>query len=226
MGRLIAITSLTASSGTFTTTAATITVKLKMQAAGGGAGGAKGGTSWYKAAAGGNAGSYGEQTVAVSPSTGYPYSVGLGGAGGDNTGSNGSYGGTTSITISAVAYQTIGGQGGQGDTDTAATYLIVPPTPPAVYPACFNITNLCIAGPMGGYGFRMNLIKGISGQGGNAFMGPGGRGISDSQGGGRGVSTGQGYGGGGGGGASIASTGQQGGDGGPGLIIVEEYSGS
>lgn len=92
--------------GTYTTTP--YTTKIKIQAWGGGGGGGSGRAGAQDGyGSGGGSGSYMEKIVAVSPSTGYSYTVGS--AGGAQ-----SAGGTTSFTVGATTYSAGGGGAGGG----------------------------------------------------------------------------------------------------------------
>jgi hypothetical protein len=216
-GRLLKITYLT-TSGTFTTTANTGTALVKMIGGGGGAGGAKTGAGYFKAASGANSGAYGEKLLSVSSSYPYDCTVGAAGVGGANTGADGTAGGYTSFVVGMTSYITAGGAPGDGDTDTVSAYAITPAQ--EVYSDC-TLMDFCSPGKIGGYGIRINSVKGSAGKGADSFLGAGGYGYSSAY--PYPGDSGRGYGSGGGGGSNITG-GAAGGDGAPGLIIIEEYS--
>lgn len=220
-GRYLGITYLTASSGTFTTAATTGTIEIEIQASGGGGGGAKAGASQVKAAPGGNAGAYGTKTIAVSPSTGYSYSIAAPGDGGDNTGGNGAQGGSAYITIGATIITCVGGLGANGDTDTALTYHFLRSDSQSA--TCTN-TDFTTRGAIGEVSTRLNSTHGHSGAGANSTLGAGGVGLVDDVDGTSNGYDGVGYGAGGGGALSKTTSGAVGGNGGPAIIIIRQYS--
>lgn len=95
-------------SGTWTCPAGVTRVKVKLVGGGGGGGGGLTSSSVETGGGGGSSGEEKEVLVAVTPGTGYSYSVGAGGAGGA-VGANGSDGGSTSFHSSS-AYNGFGGK--------------------------------------------------------------------------------------------------------------------
>jgi hypothetical protein len=211
-GRLLAVRVFTAS-GTYTPTAGTRFVIVKLQAAGGGGGGTVNTGANVSIGGGGGAGAYSEAQF-ISGFSGAAMVVGVGGTGGAAGGGSGTNGGNTSFAGNVV-------QGGGGGVGGAAA------TPPFAQiggtggPApSFGYINT--AGGSGGTSTAAAVASFVSGQGGNSALGAGGasQGTTTAPG-----NTAQGYGGGGGGAANGAGTsGQPGGNGAPGLIVVYEYA--
>ena len=170
-GRLIKTTYYTYGSGTFTTQSSTSTLELTLCGGGGAGGGCAGTTTTLCAAAGGSAAPTLEAIVTVSPSTGYSYSVGLRGvpASGANPGGNG---GATSITIGGATYSAVGGTGGNYMAVGSAVNVVLGG---GSQTTCTN-ADVCHQGPAGGPGIRLSANVGVSGTGGNSFIGAGGQG--------------------------------------------------
>jgi hypothetical protein len=203
-------------SGTFTATAQTNTVILRGVGGGGGGGGCTSVAAAAAAAGGGGAGSYLEKTSAVSPNTGYTYTIGTAGAGA--SGAAGTNGGNGTFIIGATTYTVTGGTGAA--VGTAATTLTAD-----VGGAGGTVStngDLNSGGQPGANGLVLIATGPIaaSGAGGSSPFGSGGVGINAV---GNGVA-GLGFGAGGGGSMTGASAVRTGGNGTAGCWVVEEYS--
>jgi hypothetical protein len=214
-GQYIQSTLLT--SGTSFTTSAT-TRKLKLRLAGGGGGGA-GCTSVASAASaggGGGAGGYAEWTVAVNPSTAYTYAIGAAGTGA--SGAAGNNGGNTTFTVGATTVTANGGQGAPVATALTTLSAYRGGTGGAVS----TNGDMNVGGDAGEMGVVVVVATpvGVSGRGGSGIFGAGGAGISAVGNG----NAGTGYGAGGGGALTGASAVRTGGNGTAGCIVVEEYT--
>ena len=183
--------------GTYTTTSTT--TKILIQAWGGGGGGGSGragGQDGY--GSGGGTGSYMEKLVAVSPGTGYSYSVGSGGPAQSS-------GGQTSFTVSGTTYSAGGGGGGGQGYSPAA------PGGSAGSATNGDVNIPGAAGPVGGSGSGAAGSAGASTTGpyggvpGGAYGTPNGGSVSSI------------------GGAGGAGT-STGGSGGPGRLVIWEFS--
>ena len=184
----------TSGSGTYITPLGVKFIKVRMV---GGGGGGSNGTNVWNSGGGGGAGAYIEKTI-IAPSAIYSYTVGIGGAVGNN--------GNSSIFGDAVANGGNAGLGsggaGGGNSSNGGTFIF----------------------GTGGLGFGVNGSGGTGGSsgsnavsGGCGGSGPfGGQGAGTISGGGSNASSNSGSGGGGGAGSGAGS-------GGSGVIIVEEY---
>jgi hypothetical protein len=205
-------------SGTYTPTAGTRAVLVRMVGGGGGGGGSARfpGAAPYNTTrgAGGASGVYVEKWIINdTPLGGGEVTIGAGGAAGSSAGGNGGDGGPTEVTIGGTTYIAPGGPGGAGDTNGDA------PVAGGVANPGFTAlgVDLCVCqdGEDSGNG---------SGDGGGTPFGAGGRGsYRSSSTGGR---TGYGYGAGGGGGFTYHTDGlaQNGGAGLPGVVIIDEFA--
>jgi hypothetical protein len=215
-GRLIGTpTVLTAASGTFTTSAATRTIRIRGVAGGGGGAGCTSVAAAASAGGGGGAGGYAEKVFAVTPNTGYSYTCGPAGAG-----ASGAAGGNGTNSTFIVGGVTVTANAGQGaPVATAVTTLIA-------YRGGQGgavSTNGDVNG--GGAPGLLGIIyiaagAGVSGGGGSTVFGGGGLAVTA-------VGNGNnatGFGAGGSGALTGASAVRTGGSGTPGCWIVEEFS--
>jgi hypothetical protein len=212
-----------AGSGTYTPTPGTRRAIVRGVGGGGGGGGAPPtGANGAEAASGGNSGVAIETEVVAAPNTlltGGPFTVGAGGVG---TGNNGTNGGDSTITINGVTLTAPGGVGGNTSGFGALPPVIVQPSaqPPATG-VDYSASDL------GGSGFALATgptSSGLQGgTGGSGDYGIGGLGALFFPGNGA-DATGNGAGGGGAANSSSQPNFVLGGAGSPGLWIVEEYS--
>ena len=191
---------------------------------GGGGGGGQGGSP-YTGGDGGRGAAFAIDLVAVSPSTGYSYTVGNGGSGGSaGTGAAGNIGGTGGATIfngSILSYGARGGVGGAGTytATTRTTYygLNAGQTEGGLGKA--GVADGLKGQPstyrLGGDGGPTASAKGGGGGGGGSY-GTGGTGGT----GGVNNATAGGYGAGGGGGCGSSPTGGDGAAGGNGILMI------
>lgn len=201
--------------GTFTTTANTGNILIQLVGGGGGGGGANGANNNNGAIGGGGGSSgYTEAFLVVSPSTGYAYNIGAGGAAG-LTNAAGGVGGTSNFAVGGNNVTAIGGNGG-GAGAAANTFLI---TAGGNGGAVSAVGNLRAAGTAGGWAMRMNNNAMLSGNGAPSHFGGGGAGLRAN---GAGIAGGN-FGGGGSGAFSRNSSANSGGAGGQGVIIIWEY---
>lgn len=196
--------------GTYTPTAGTKAILVRMVAGAGGGGGASGGNA---CGGGGAAGTYFEKFFSSVTSATGSVIVGGGGAAGSTAGGNGATGGDTAFAINTVTYVAKGGLGGAGMT-----------TPPGSSVAMGGQRQ---AGTSTGdvffqaIGTNSSFINGsyfYAGTGGSNPLGAGGGPTTSTV-----NATGQpgtGWGGGGGGGQGAA---QAGGSGSQGVVLIDEY---
>ncbi|MGX4981202.1 glycine-rich domain-containing protein [Enterobacter kobei] len=218
-GRLINILTFT-SSGTYTPTAGTKKIRVRIIGGGGAGGGAAASTvSGYLAAGhGGNAGSYGETgLIDVSGTTSVAVIVGAAGVG--SAGANGTAGGASSFGGYIIAP---GGTGGNYGAAGAASNSWVPDYTQS--DECTGTAMLISIPGQGGFGqmsFSTGSAKG--GRGGSSVLGTGGSAfVLNAKGG-----YGWGFGGGGAGSVTTYANGTSataGGHGARGQVIVEEYA--
>jgi hypothetical protein len=215
-GALIQSTLLT-SGTTFTTNAATRTIRVRGVGGGGGGGGCTSVASAASAAGGGGAGGYAEKTFAVQPNTGYTYAIGAAGAG--NSGAAGGNGGNSTFAVGATTVTAFGGTGA-----VVATAVIVGSTPIFYGGGAGGVVStngdLNSGGEPGQAGFTANLTAVGSGNGGSSDFGAGGKGLTAVGAGNAGI----GFGAGGGGAATGASTVRTGGAGVAGCWVVDEFT--
>jgi hypothetical protein len=214
-GRFIKTTLLTTGTS-FTTSASTNTIKIRMVGGGGGGAGCTSVSSAASAGGGGGSGAYAEWTVAVSPNTAYTYAIGSAGAG-----ASGAAGGNGTSTTFTVGSTTVTAPGGSGAPVATAVTTLTPYVGGAGGSAATNGT-VNTAGNAGLPGITTLVATplGVSGNGANSPLGSGGIEIAA-------VGNGNnatGYGAGGGGAFTGASTARTGGNGSAGCIIVDEYS--
>lgn len=219
-GRLLAVKYITAS-GTYTPTAGTKSIRVKVLSGGGaGGGGAATTSSQVGVGAGGNSGSYAESNIIdASAITSVVVTVGAGGI--PSAGAAGGNGGTSSFGAYIVCPGGAGGYAGVAGTPgicgpdngnvttpTGTALAVIVPTRAGTGPFTIDST------PSNG------VIK--SGRGGDSAIGTGGYGITGLY----GAISGSGYGAGGGGAAvgPSSAAAQAGGSGTSGVIIVEELS--
>lgn len=201
----------TSGSGTYTTPANCVRIRIRMVGGGGQGGGVAASTTG--GAGGGGAGGYVEHVI-TSPSSTYSYAVGAGGstsAAGNNTGQAGgnSTFGTSLLTAS-------GGGGGNGSAGAAAFTLTAGGAGGLATGG--NILN--IIGSSGGVGFSIAATLATGGVGAGSVLGAS---ISNTTVGGSNGAAGISYGSGGAGGEVVTGGAPQGGAGSGGIIIVEEY---
>lgn len=206
-------------SGTYTPTAGTRAVLLRMVGGGGGGGGSGRypGVSPYNTTkgAGGASGVYIEKWISNdTPLGGGAITIGAGGAGGASTGGNGADGQPTSAVIGGTTYLAPGGPGGGGDPNGTSVSALGGVANPGFTALGVDLC-VCEDGEDTGAG---------SGSGGSTPIGMGGRGSNRSS------STGgrMGYGWGAGGGGSLTyhtdGLAQNGGAGQPGIVIIDEFA--
>lgn len=216
-GSYLGTTVLTAGT-TFTTTAKTNKIKIRMVGGGGGGGGANTAAVSAGLAGGGGAGGYAEKTFTVAPSTGYTYAIGTGGAGGvGTTPTNGTAGNDTTFTVGGTTVTAKGGLAGNA-TNAGVSPAV---TGGSGHSNVSTNGDLNTFGQEGNPGLRFSGTIGCSGSGGSSQFGAGGRSFNSG-------STGQagaGYGAGGSGGAvTNGSAAADGGAGSDGVIIVDEFA--
>lgn len=218
-GRLTNILTFT-SSGTYTPTAGTKKIRVRIIGGGGAGGGAAASTvSGYLAAGhGGNAGSYGEtRLIDVSGITSVAVIVGAAGVG--SAGANGTAGGASSFGNYIIAP---GGTGGNYGASGPASNSWVPDYTQS--DECIGTAMLISIPGQGGFGqmsFSTGSAKG--GRGGSSVLGTGGSAFVLNASGGYGW----GFGGGGAGSVTTYANGTSataGGHGARGQVIVEEYA--
>lgn len=208
-GRLIAVRGFTASA-TYTPTAGTRAIRVRL-VAGGGAGGWAGATGAAQGAvgAGGGAGGYAESYL-TSGFSSIAMTIGAGGVPTTSTapsGGNTSFGGLLSAT---------GGAGGSGMN--ASTGVEVQRAGQGGTGSSGNTLNSI--GGQGTFSLLTSVGNQVAGGGGSSLLGQGGAGPGSSSQGGQGS-----YGGGGGGAYNgVSQSAKAGGIGGSGFILVEEYS--
>ncbi|EMC9795307.1 phage tail protein [Enterobacter kobei] len=220
VGRLVSIKKFTAS-GTYTPTAGTRFVRVRLVGAGGAGGGAAASTvSGYLAAGrGGGGGSYGETTL-IDVTSVLSVAVIVGSAGVGSAGSSGTAGGSSSFGsyISAPG----GDGGGMGATGPANNSLVSDLGNSGK--ECTG-TDVFISIPGEGGGGQMSLSTGTAkgGHGGSSILGTGGSAYTANQQGGYGW----GFGAGGAGSVTVYAQGTSataGGHGSNGIVIIEEYA--
>lgn len=215
-GRLIGISILTASSGTFTTNAKTKKIVIELLGGGGGGAGATNAGSGEVVVGGaGGAGGYARKTFTVTPSTGYSYAVGaLGTAGNNGSGGNG---GNSTFTVGGT---TVTAFGGSGSANTSSANTIGTRMGGAGGVISTN-GDINMTGQHGEIGIRLSGSQALANRGGHSKYGTGGQGVTGNSNGNDAV----GYGAGGSGSASVNAGGSKtGGAGVQGVIIVYEYS--
>lgn len=200
-------------SGTWTKPTGVRRVRVRVQGGGGGGGGAAGATSQVALGVGGGAGGFAEHWLDVSAISSVAVTVGAGGAG--NSGADGSNGGTTSFGAHASASGGAGGSAGASGTSLLAF------TGGAAGSA--SAGDIQANGQPGQAAIRLSGTVGVSGSGGNAALGGGGRHVVVNGSGSASGTAGGGFGSGGGGGAAVAAVNVSGGAGAGGIVIVEEF---
>lgn len=220
VGRLVSIKKFT-SSGTYTPTAGTRFVKVRLVGAGGAGGGAAASTvSGYLAAGrGGGGGSYGETTL-IDVTSVLSVAVIVGSAGVGSAGSSGTAGGSSSFGSYITAP---GGDGGGMGASGPANNSLVSDFGNSGK-ECTG-TDIFISIPGEGGGGQMSLSTGTAkgGHGGSSILGTGGSAYTANQQGGYGW----GFGAGGAGSVTVYAQGTSataGGHGSNGIVIIEEYA--
>lgn len=187
-------------------------VRVRVQAAGGGSAGANAADNELVARPGGAGGGYSESVIeAAALGAVETIVVGAGGAAG-GTASDGGTGGGSSFGGLVTAN---GGQGGSANMTSGVSSVTA-----AGIPAPLAGTGQIIMGGGGGGGaIRLTSFQGLSGSGGESFLGHGGfeRGSSGAG------SAPRGFGGGAGGAFARDGATEPGTDGGRGLVVVELY---
>lgn len=213
-GSLIGIQVLTASSGTYTPSAGTVTACIDLVAGGGGGGGCSSSAAAGAVGGGGAAGGYLLKCLTVSGSP--TYTVGALGTAGASTGGTGGTGGDSTFVNGATTYTAKGGLGGVGET--AGTSLAA--VAGGAHGGVSTNGDVNGAGEPGSPAARLSGLIGLSGKGGSGRYGGGGVGLTAA---GAGVA-GAGKGSGGGGGCVLNNSGAViGGVGTVGVIVVWEY---
>lgn len=219
-GQLIGIRVLT--SGTsYTPTAGTNTVFIRLVSGGAGGGGATAAASAASAGAGGDAGPYAEKLFTnISGAASYTIQVGTGGTGGiaangtGGSGTNSNFACPATCTGGAVTVTSFASAGSAG-TGSGTTLV-------TAKAGTGGFTSGSDAGGMGGlgeYAVRLSGTAAVSGSGGSNPFGAGGAARTTE-----GVgSVGIGFGGGGGGAVSLSASGFAGGNGAPGVIVIYEF---
>lgn len=220
VGRLVSIKKFT-SSGTYTPTAGTRFVKVRLVGAGGAGGGAAASTvSGYLAAGrGGGGGSYGETTL-IDVASVLSVAVIVGSAGIGSAGSSGTDGGSSSFGSYITAPG--GNGGGMGASGPANNSLVSDLSNSGK--ECTG-TDIFISIPGEGGGGQMSLSTGTAkgGHGGSSILGTGGSAYTGNQQGGYGW----GFGAGGAGSVTVYAQGTSataGGHGSNGIVIIEEFA--
>lgn len=205
----------TGSAATHTFLAATRAVRAIGLACGGGGGGCSSSASNCAVGGGGAAGGLFDVLVTGTAFSTGTYTVSAtGGTAGANTGGTGGTGADTTLVIGATTYTAKGGLGGVGQTFGTAAAAVLGGA--GVVSTNANING---AGAPGGWAYRVSGTVGVSGAGGSSIYGSGGN-ARNTQGAGNAAI---GFGAGGGGGCALSAA-VTGGAGGPGLLIIEEYS--
>jgi hypothetical protein len=194
-------------------------VRVRLVAGGGGGGGVDGDLANAQAAGGGGGGGYAEKVIlAADLGSSESVTVGTGGAGGADTGTDGSAG--TSSSFGAHCSAT-GGAGGEHISVTGGGF-----GGPAGSGSGGDLNVTSDDGHPGAAGEddTDNEYKATGGNGGGTPLGGGGAGPAVNNGESGPGTNGNDYGGGGGGAASANNaTGQSGGTGADGVVLVEEY---
>lgn len=218
-------------SGTYTPTAGTRMVRVRMVAGGGGGGGVQVTAGAYAAAGGGASGVYWEKLIDPGALvTGGAVAIGAAGAAGSNTGGTGGTGGDTTVVIQGTTYTAKGGLGGVGNSGTNINVII------GAAGGAVGAGSSAGDIAFGQDGERSTLrqevlttglVAGWSGEGGSGPFGAGGRKVASGFAGVPGLA-GVGNGAGGSGAAGVddgfGGGAEVGGVGTIGLIIIEEYS--
>lgn len=214
-GRFIRTTVLT-TAVSFTTSAATNTLRVRMVGAGGGGGGATSNASNISAAGGGASGGYAEKTFTVTPSTAYTYQIGAGGPGGINGANAGNNGTNTFFVVGATNVVANGGPGGAAAPAAGANVL----RQGGALPAQSTSGDLNAAGETGGFGYSITTTTALSGCGGSSLFGGGGLATNANGNGAAAVN----FGSGGAGALTVGAANATGGLGSIGVIIVDEFT--
>lgn len=200
------------SNGTWTRPQGCKAVKVTVIGGGGGGGGAASNAAEGAASGGGGAGGLSIKFITKGLGTSESVSVGGGGAGGNTSGSTGGTGSTSSFGSHCSA---TGGSG--GTAQSSGTSLLRGGTPGIGGTGSsgdINIYGGCATWPI-----RLAASSFVASNGGDGYLGTGGRGNSAVGSG----ANGNVYGGGGGGSTSYNASNHTGGDGADGVVIVEEY---
>lgn len=207
-------------SGTYTPTAGTKKIRVRICGGGGAGGGAAASTtSGYVAAGhGGSAGTYGETSLIDATSiSSVAVTVGSGGVG--SAGANGSAGGNSSFGSYITAP---GGAGGARGLSTSTTQTAVSDL--GATGSCSGSDVLVNVPGQGGRGqFSLNSSTAKGGAGGSSVLGRGGSALTTNA----TAGDGSGYGAGGAGSVTTASGGSSataGGNGSYGIVLIEEYA--
>lgn len=217
VGRLLRINYLT-SSGNFSKGSDSSFIIVKAIGPGGGGGGAAQGASTASAATGGGGGAFTQKKYLTSAlAASEPYVIGAIGNGGAAGANNGTAG--TATTFSSAGNLITANGGGAGQTVAAGSVALISAVSGSGGSASGGDIN--VNGQNGGYSIMLSTTVLISGRGGDSGRAYGTGGAASLTSGNVGAS----YGSGGSGAAAAQSTSNQaGGNGGPGLIIIEEYA--
>lgn len=210
-------------SGTYTPTAGTRKVFVRMVGGGSGGGGAVSDATFVKRGAGGGSGVYVEKSVVAAPGlfiTGGAVVIGAGGAGG-TPGNAGTQGGDTTVVIQGTTYTARRGVGGQAATAGAASGVT---QGGGNFPGSNGDVNVRGTSSESA-AFWITSALGMSGAGGSNPLGGGGSGSTGTVSATGAAGSSEGFGGGGAGGvAAAASVDASGGAGAPGVVIIDEYT--
>lgn len=214
-GQFLGTTVLT--SGTsFTTTAKTNTIKVRLIGGGGAGGGATSNASNISAAGGGASGGYAEKTFTVTPNTAYTYQIGAAGAGGINGANAGNQGTNTFFVVGATNVVANGGPGGAAAPAAGATTTRLG----GARPSQSTSGDLNGSGIAGGNGFSVSVTIAWSGFGADGPFGGGGPSVNTN---GNGAAA-TNFGAGGAGALTVGAANATGGAGSQGVIVVEEFT--
>jgi hypothetical protein len=197
-------------SGTYTPTAGTVLVRVRMIGGGGGGGGTTGGAN-TSVGGGGASGVYLE--LSSAPGDGGAVTIGAAGGGGAGGGGTGATGGDTTVVLNAVLLTAKGGAGAAGQGNAASVFA-----PGAANTAAGSSTADVALQWAGLHGIDINGFA-FGGGGADSPFGSGGLSRAGDTAGAAAAGFGAG-----GAGASAGATNRAGGAGSAGLIIIEEYS--
>lgn len=206
------ITYLTSGSGNWSPAAATRYFIVELVGGGGAGGGCTGAASNCGLGSGGSGGGYACKKYDAPLAASYAYAVGAGGAGASNAAGNDGNN-STFDTITAAA--------GKGGSVLAIGTSAVTTLPATIAGGGAVGGDLNIPGGPCGAGIRLDGANGVSGAGGNSFLGTGGAPRRTNA----ASAAGSSYGSGGGGAFQAGSaSARAGGNGANGIIIIHEFS--
>jgi len=223
-GVLIGRQTLLTGTVTYTPTAGTQSIIIRMVAGGGGGGGATGATTpTASVGGGGGSGSYAEKRFAgIAGAASYTVAIGAGGLAGVAANGTGGTGGITTFACPSTCtggILTVTANGGIGGVTGAAAATVLSSLGGNGGGVSTN-GDVNATGSPGGYAVRFSGSTGVSGSGAPSVFGSGGKGTNVTA---VGV-TPVGFGGGGGGAASLGvATADAGGAGAPGVLVIWEF---